>query len=73
MIETIFKAVVGITVIAGGWLTVQIAWQRVFAGAFTAPDARANGVGCHGCGRASCETRALNKTLIPTPQINRED
>ena len=31
MIETIFKAVVGITVFAGGWLTVQIAWRRVFA------------------------------------------
>ena len=73
MMETIFKAVIGITVFASGWLTVQLVWRRVFFENSELTDARASGIGCHGCGHANCETRAREQGVDTQLQITRED
>jgi hypothetical protein len=55
MIETWLKAVIGISAILCGWLTVQMAWRR-FAGASPSEDPLAGRLGCHGCGcHVRCE------------------
>ena len=41
------------------WLTVQLAWRRVFPDASGDPDALAGRLGCQGCGCTKvCEKRA---------------
>ncbi|MDP6251357.1 MAG: hypothetical protein QF497_12570 [Verrucomicrobiota bacterium] len=53
MIVTGIKAIIGITVILGGWLLVQAIWRRVFPGTPADEDVLAGRLGC--CSR-SCSS-----------------
>ncbi len=57
MLTTAIKAILGISVILGGWLLVQLAWRRVFPGIPPGEDVLANRIGCHQC---SCATPCDN-------------
>lgn len=48
MIVAFIKALIGISVILGGWLAVQRAWRYV-TGASPDEDALAGRLGCQGC------------------------
>lgn len=50
MIEALIKAAIGITIIGGGWVTVQMTWRKIFHGAALGDDALAGRLGCRGCG-----------------------
>jgi hypothetical protein len=61
MIATSLKAVIGITVLLCGWLTVQLARRRVFAGHFPGGDA-AEDIACGlRCGRCLCDPSAVQQ------------
>lgn len=62
MIETFIKAAIGISVILGGWLAVQVAWRKV-CGSAPDEDALAGRLGCHGC---DCHRQCKNDELGAT-------
>jgi hypothetical protein len=45
------KVLIGMAVILGAWLAVQMAWRRVFPGTPADEDVLAGRFGCHGCSR----------------------
>ncbi len=55
MIETIIKAVLGIIVVVGGWLTVQLAWRRFSANTSDCQDRSIDRGPCHPCCRSTCD------------------
>ncbi len=71
----IFKAVVGISMILGGWIAVQAAWRR-HVGAAPCQDALAGRLGCHGCGcqlgDGQQEQRAAETSNSQFKQLDRE-
>lgn len=59
MLSTYGIALSIIVMLCVAWLTVQLAWRRVFPDASGDPDALAGRLGCHGCGCTNvCEKRA---------------
>ena len=54
MLITAIKATIGITIILGGWVLVQVAWRRVFPGTPPGDDVLAGRIGCHQC--TTCAT-----------------
>ena len=70
MLTTAIKAIIGITVILGGWLLVQAAWRRVFPGTPIDEDVLAGRLGCHQC---PCErpcdelNRNTGRSALPKP------
>ena len=62
------KAVLGILVITGGWLLVQVAWRRVFPGVAPDEDVLAGRIGCHDCPRdSSCHQPNCEAGGVPAP------
>lgn len=59
MLETMMKAVLGITLIAGVWLTVEMAWRKVFAGTLDGKDPMSARPGCYGCCQSTCEAAGV--------------
>jgi len=52
-----------IALLCVAWLTVQLAWRRVFPDTAGDPDALAGRLGCHGCNCTNvCEKRASETT-----------
>jgi hypothetical protein len=59
MVETLIKAVTGISAILGGWLTVQMVWRSI-TGASADKDALDGRLGCQSCDcRSQCERTEL--------------
>lgn len=56
-----FKAVLGITAILGGWITVQAIWRHV-TGASPCQDALAGRIGCQTC---ECHSPTKDKSDAP--------
>ena len=70
MIETIIKAVVGFAVIAGGWLSVQLAWRKVFAHTITEQDAVPDRCGGFGCCHSNCDAESVEQERSASIQTN---
>jgi hypothetical protein len=56
MMLALLKAVIGVSAILCGWLSVQMLW-RWSTGVSPSQDALAGRLGCHGCG---CHDRCKN-------------
>jgi len=70
MFEAWLKAVIGVSAILCGWLTVQMAWRWV-TGASPNEDALGGRLGCHGCGcHERCESTDADEH---EKQINNSD
>ncbi|WP_345684481.1 hypothetical protein [Novipirellula caenicola] len=55
MMIALIKAIIGVSIILGGWLWVQNRW-RIVTGAASDVDVLAGRIGCHGCGcKMHCE------------------
>ena len=61
MLETTIKAVLGISLIVCGWLSVQMAWQRVFAHSFAGDEPALDRCGCRNCCRSVCDKVDVDK------------
>ena len=71
MIETTLKAILGITLVLSGWLSVQMAWHRVFANSIVGKERGFNCRGCHGnCWKACDEEAADNEDLADQAQFH---
>ncbi len=65
MLAASIKAIVGITVILGGWIWVQNAWRRVFPGTPVGEDVLAGRISCHNCTCNSPCERAVDGSADP--------
>ena len=63
MMEAAVKAVLGITVILGGWLMVQTIWRHT-TGASPSEDPLAGRLGCHGC---DCQSQCKEENGTTNP------
>jgi hypothetical protein len=54
MIE-ITKAILGVTILMCGWLSVQMVWQRVFANSIADGQSMFGRCGCKNCCRSKCQ------------------
>jgi hypothetical protein len=61
MLETTLKAVLGISLIVCGWLSVQMAWQRVFAKSYAGDEPTFDRCGCQSCCRSVCDRATVNE------------
>ena len=66
------KAVLGFTVVAGGWLSVQMAWRRVFAGTFDGQNPMMDRCGGCGCHQSVCDAPAAQEDDSAPPPFNYE-
>jgi len=53
MLGSYLTGIIGVVALLAIWVAVQLCWRKVFADAWSDPDALAGRMGCHGC---SCET-----------------
>jgi hypothetical protein len=69
MLTSLATGLIALSLVLVAWVTVQLAWRRVFPSAGADPDALAGRLTCHG----TCETRDCPRRCPDRPDATEED